>query len=452
MAPPRRRPLLAAGLVTATLFGAIFGSQALAASTNKAFAIDVQPPCVPAASSGVTMSATITNETAGQSLGSANVTAPSVALGAFSAISSLSVTSPDSTTETATLDPTNARTIQLRNLSLGFNHSATVTFTVTTPTNESTAAGSYTWTASAKQSNDYNGSPGNEVLLDASNSHLATFVGTCRAVFTVQPNTTRVNEAIKGGLFSSGSALTVEVRNGFNELVVNSNALLTLSIAHDPNCDVTGDPRCPATLSGTTTANATGGIATFTAPAIDKAELGYNLSAAGYGILAGTSSAFDIANDGVVCSGPGCKRTTSKGTVDVTLAAPNAAQGNVLVLALDVETLDCAGYVPLAGTPIVTFEVDGTSYRQVTIVVPASLAIRPASQDRVCYRSDEKSFIDRSGITRLAGQSGLLADCKNRLDLTNLTNPCQMPTTVDKLTGAHSVIFVAPFGSTRGRT
>jgi len=100
----------------------------------------------------------------------------------------------------------------------------------------------------------------------------------------------------------------------------------------------------------------------------------------------------------------------------------------------------------------VTFEVDGTSYRQVTIVVPASLAIRPASQDRVCYRSDQKSFIDRSGITRLAGQSGLLADCKNRVDLTNLTNPCQMPTTVDKLTGAHSVIFVAPFGSTRGRT
>src|SRR5258706_2219872 len=158
MASPRRRPLLAAGLVTATLFGAIFGSQALAATTNKQFALDVQPPCVPAASSGVTMSATITNETAGQQLGSANLTAPSVALGAFSAISSLSVTSPDSTTQTATLDPANANTIQLRNLTLGFNHSATVTFTVTTPTNGSAAADSYTWTASAKQSNDYNGS------------------------------------------------------------------------------------------------------------------------------------------------------------------------------------------------------------------------------------------------------------------------------------------------------
>jgi hypothetical protein len=458
MATPRRRPLLAAGLVTATLFGAIFGSQAFAATTNKQFALDVQPPCVPAASSGVTMSATITNETAGQQLGSANLTAPSVALGAFSAISNLSVTSPDSTTETATLDPANARTIQLRNLTLGFNHSATVTFTVTTPTNESTAAGSYTWTASAKQSNDYNGSPGNEVLLDASNSHLATFVGTCRAVFTVQPNDTRVGEAIRNGLFSTGDAVTVEVRNGFNQLVVNSNALLTLSIAHDPNCDVTGDPRCPAHLSATgTTANATGGVATFTAPfSIDKSELGYSLSASGYGITAGTSGVFDVVSNGIVCSGPGCKRNASTGTganqVDVTVAAPNAASGDVLSLSLDVEALGCAGYTPLSDTPIVTFEVTGTSYRQVTIVVPAGLAIRSASQDRVCYSSDTKSFVDRSGVTRSAGQSGLLADCKNKLDPTNLANPCQLPTTVDKTTGAHTVVFFAPFGATRGRT
>jgi hypothetical protein len=138
--------------------------------------------------------------------------------------------------------------------------------------------------------------------------------------------------------------------------------------------------------------------------------------------------------------------------VDVTVAAPNAASGDVLSLSLDVEALGCAGYTPLSDTPIVTFEVTGTSYRQVTIVVPAGLAIRSASQDRVCYSSDTKSFVDRSGVTRSAGQSGLLADCKNKLDPTNLANPCQLPTTVDKTTGAHTVVFFAPFGATRGRT
>ena len=119
-------------------------------------------------------------------------------------------------------------------------------------------------------------------------------------------------------------------------------------------------------------------------------------------------------------------------------------------IALDLDSLSCPGYTALADAPVVTFTVTGSSYRLVTITVPAALDPRPASQDRVCYGS-AKAFTDRSGLTNV--NVGLLPDCKNKVDLTSPTLlPCQRPTTVDRSTGAHIVSFYAPFGSTRGRT
>jgi hypothetical protein len=383
----------------------------------KSFAADITQ-CAPAGATAFTFTVTLRNETSTQMLGSADVFPPS----GF----------PSGTP------------VELRNLNLPPGGSTTQTFQADTP-----AAGAYVWTVIAKQSNDYNGSPGNNLTFDAAHSHLTTYVGTCVLNFVTQPATTKVGASITSQAANpSGTPVKVEVLSGTGgSRITTFTGPVSLALSSGAG-----------TLNGGTAVNAVGGLATFgnddnkpgfSIDTADSLDFRDRLSASGDpGIASATSNEFDITDDAVLCTGNGCNGNASKNNVSVNVAAPLAHQGDVLLVALDVEPIDCANYTELIGTPEVTFSVSGSSYRVVTIVVPAALATRPASQDFVCY-SSAVSFVDRSGNTVPAEGSGLLPDCKSK---TPLSAPCQFPTTVDKVTGDHTVSFRAPAGSTRGHT
>jgi hypothetical protein len=77
----------------------------------------------------------------------------------------------------------------------------------------------------------------------------------------------------------------VEAQDAGGNLVTSFNGTVTLTIASNPG---------GGTLSGTATATAAGGVATFIGLSIDKSGAGYTLLASG-GSAAGTSAAFTIA-------------------------------------------------------------------------------------------------------------------------------------------------------------
>ena len=95
--------------------------------------------------------------------------------------------------------------------------------------------------------------------------------------FTTQPT------AVTAGA-SLTPAVAVAVQDSFGNTVTTATDAITLSIRQNPG---------GATLSGTATANASGGVATFGNLSLDKAGVGYTLQATA-GAMTGTSSAFDV--------------------------------------------------------------------------------------------------------------------------------------------------------------
>jgi len=96
--------------------------------------------------------------------------------------------------------------------------------------------------------------------------------------FTVQPTEVTAGAAIS-------PAVEVTVRDASGNTVNASTASIALAIGANPG---------GGTLSGTTTANAVSGVATFPDLSIDRAGLGYTLTAAGDGLTGATSSGFDV--------------------------------------------------------------------------------------------------------------------------------------------------------------
>jgi len=412
------------------VFVGLLVSGASAVTTTKPYSADITPACVSANTSTV-FTATLRNTTKTQMLGSANITAPT-------GFTVTGATSP------ATFV---GNTVQLRGLNTAPGGTATATFDATT----SATTGTVDWSIIAKQSNDYNGSPGNNLTLDTGNSHLSSYVGTCVLSFLTQPKDAKVGSnvtSVQADPF--GTPVQVEVLNGpAGQRVTTSSDSVSLAITSGTGTN--GAALTPSTPS----ANAVNGVASL-GFSVDTAGLGYQVTASNPSMTPADSTAFNVADDAVIChpSDHQCTGSATKGNENVTLTAPLSQDGNILLVALGVESLTCANYTPL-DVPVVTFSVTGPSYRLVTIRIPATFDSRPASQDLVCYSSDTAGFIDRSGNTvhsvnsGLLPNTGLLPDCKAK---TPLSAPCQFPTTVDKATGDHIISFRAPAGSTRGRT
>jgi hypothetical protein len=112
-----------------------------------------------------------------------------------------------------------------------------------------------------------------------SNSFDITVSTSNHLVFGTAPSTATAGQSIPN--------FTVEARDASNSLLGGFNGNVTVSIT-------AGSGTAGATLSGTKTVAASGGIATFTGLSIDKSGVGYKVSAVATGFAGATSGTFTI--------------------------------------------------------------------------------------------------------------------------------------------------------------
>src|SRR5881409_1907841 len=135
-------------------------------------------------------------------------------------------------------------------------------------------------------------------------------------VFTVQPSTAVAARTIS-------PAVQVAARDALGNVVTAFTGSVTVALGTNP----TG-----ATLAGTTTVTAAGGVATFGTLSVDKVGTGYTLAATAPGLSGATSSAFTV--------------TVGAATQFVFSVQPSAtAAGAAITPAVQVTALDAGGNV-----------------------------------------------------------------------------------------------------------
>ena len=400
---PARRLLVA---LAAVLGLAVAASPAGAA--NKPFTMVVSPASAPAGQSA-TFSATLANRTGQQQLGSADITVPS----AFSGVSVADPVGPATAT-------TAGNVVHLRNASVPPGGTIAVTITAGVPASLACSGATFTWAVVAKQSNDFNGPPGNDLTLDTQASSLTTTVtGGCALRFVAGrgPADARVDETITSLAYQpSGPSVQVEVVDGAGNRVTGSTASVTVAL---------GPSVGTGALHGTATVAATAGVASFSNLSID-APGSYTLKASSPGLSSATSGAFRVDQVAVTCAEDvTCSATLANGTTrfDVTAAGNAGTDAGVLVLdnAIGV-AIDCTGYDELTATPTViegpnraktvTSTIDkrtmnqlpnnGASFLQMCFGAPYTFATRPGTP---------LTGVDTNGDSVADFFYGLLPDC-----------------------------------------
>jgi hypothetical protein len=195
--------------------------------------------------------------------------------------------------------------VALRSLAIAPGTSATVTMSVQTPKCDPPGT-NYAWSVEAKQANDYNGTPGNDFTLEASQSQLLTTVdGACSLAFANQPHNELLGNRIDGATDwwyptdgFPAAAVTVEVLGPDGTTVIPGfNEPVTVDIAQNPGV---------GTLSDSNPYSPSNGIVSLSDLAINKPANGYELGAATTGtVTSATSSKFDVAGTFAPCSGAG---------------------------------------------------------------------------------------------------------------------------------------------------
>ncbi|HXF76345.1 MAG TPA: carboxypeptidase regulatory-like domain-containing protein, partial [Methylomirabilota bacterium] len=119
------------------------------------------------------------------------------------------------------------------------------------------------------------------------------------AAFTVSPGAaSTLVFANQPGNATAGASIpgppTVTVRDSFGNTVTSSTASITVAIGSNPGGGI---------LSGTTTRNASSGVAAFAGLSINEAGNGYTLLATSSGLTSATSSAFNVTSTGGTIAG-----------------------------------------------------------------------------------------------------------------------------------------------------
>jgi hypothetical protein len=402
------RGLLLVTAVVALLTG-VFAEGAFSATTTKPYKTDITPNSV-AAGSSTSFTARITNEASPQLLGSANVTAPT----GFTVTGVAVVSAPAGATATRV-----GNVVQLRNLSLPPGSAAIVTITATAP---STATSSTTWAVTAKQSNDFNGPPGNNFTLDPASSLAVTVLsggggGASRLHFFTEPADAAINTAITSTPFNSppGTSVQVEVLDGSGNRVTSSTAPITIAI----NTGTNG-----AKLMGTLTKNAVAGVASFTDLEIDT-HGSYTLIATSQGLTSAISNSTET--DGVFTIWDSTQACTANILCTATVGNTSSFQaqvsgtsstGGFLLLTLGQDTLSCGdtfNHAPSVTTGA-TFHFSATGNK--TMIGDIDKSVDQAEPNngvafyRVCFESDDMTFTYPGGVVHPMGTPFLLPDCK----------------------------------------
>ena len=282
-------------------------------------------------------------------------------------------------------------------------------------------AGTGAWTIAAKQANNFNGQPGNNVT--AVGTLVTRVTGTCSLAFGTPPADAEVGAVITGTPYEpSGPDVTVEVVDGAGELLTDATVEVTMSLA--PGSGL-------GSLSGTLSHVTSGGIATFGDLTIGARGL-YSLQASSPGLASAFSEIFRIDPPGVDClEDVPCEDTVTTGRSSLNLlGVPNAdLDAGRLFLSFGAGlVIDCAGYDELTADTAV-FDVTGDRAKVTTMTIDkrvmAQVPNNGASFLQVCFASPDDDFVTRSGAPVLDSQTfdwdgdgvadpvykGLLADC-----------------------------------------
>jgi hypothetical protein len=224
----------------------------------------------------------------------------------------------------------------------------------------------------AKQSNDFNGPPGNDLNLDAANSSLVTTVtaGCATALrFVTQPKAAAVGQVISGTAYTPGGPpISVEVVDANGNRVTNQPATIQIAL---------GAGSGPGPLTGTTQVTTTLGVAEFSTLKIGS-QGSYTLSATSTGLTSATSLPFQIDNAVSPCTEDLlCKGSASTARTGLTVTAfPDPANLDAGFLATSFNaglTIDCANYTELSpDTGLVSFTAE-TRTKTATLTIDKKL-------------------------------------------------------------------------------
>jgi hypothetical protein len=321
-----RTCFVALALSCAALAVSASSAQAGADSVH-AYTLVVSPATV-AGGSSTTFTFALTNTSSARGrLGSVNLTPPS-------GFQVTAVSLPKGSAGTAAVA---ANVVQLRRLAM--NPKTTVNISVTATAPESCGTTSYTWGSAALVEPNFTGTP---LTLNASASSLSTSVTTaCALQFSTQPHSAVVGQTITGADFDpTGPPITVELVDGNGNLITSSAAPVTIALANSPS---------GAALSGTTTVDASGGVATFSDLTINQPADGYTLAASSPGATGTTSTPFDETTTAASCpQNQTCQTSITTPVSEFTVTAiPSSGNPSTGTLSesLDVGTpLQCPGY------------------------------------------------------------------------------------------------------------
>jgi len=213
----RHPPVRAVAFLVLALAAGVFITAGSAATTTKPYTATFDPG--PLAGGGtVHVNLAIKNLANPQALGSANVTAASSGSSSFTILGA-TASRGDATVVSGVL--------RLRNLNLAPGGTANVDITVKTPC----SGGSYMWGLIAKQSNDFNGPPGNDFTMQTAGSNLVTaLAGTCKLVWVTQPANAVVNSVITGAAGNpSGPSVSVQAVDANNDPLTTATGTVTLT-------------------------------------------------------------------------------------------------------------------------------------------------------------------------------------------------------------------------------
>jgi hypothetical protein len=352
------------------LAAAVLPAASVDAAPNKPFALDVAPLSEPA---GVTVAAyevKLTNKTATQNLGSADVTIPT----AFTVVGA-------STRGTVTAD----NVLQLRNLGVPPGGSVTVMIGLRMPC----VSGGYVWDAVAKQSNDFSGPPGN-ALGPLSGNRTTTVEGSCKLRFVAQPAGTERTAQIRAEAFQPDSEQLVTVEAIDGRPAPNAQRLGWFTGTIDLRLAVSD----PGTLSPSPASSpAVAGLASFSNMAIDESG-NYNLRATttAAGFSAGDSATFQVIGVVNPCRPADCKADIGgTDTSSTLLGAPSMGDGFAL-LSFNLGTApDCPGHTA-ATSDYYEFGLSGIAADKTVIAAFGKAAVKKAgglSKLEICFAAPD---------------------------------------------------------------
>lgn len=322
----------------------------------------------------------------------------------------------------------------------------------------------YDWNARAKQSNSFNGDPGNDFneLVPTTNS----ISGSCSIKFDAQPADANRNTNITSQAFAP---VPPGVKVGIWDGSTGTGAARPVTW-WESNIDLTSQNPAPTTpLAGYTSAapgstgvaefildHTTGTLPAGAGPTLGTSAAGYTLNARtrllstttfsvnNLGDLTTGSTPFVIVDDGMVCATGYCKSHSNTAKLDALVESASGGAGELLVSIAPstLSTFDCTGYTET--TDVVDFTVTtNTRSKTLTVTIYGGLKTQSSNKWQACYRAPYV-FTQRSGsLTTLTGgfSVGLLADCSS----TSLA-PCISARLPNSKTKAMVLVIATPPG------